>query len=103
MTLSVLLALSKQTLGFIIFLCLFSLIIIFSLWVCREMDKQGVVPNYLKLVKKDDSVVKRDDSMEIEMKNRIKALEMELLDKELRLIEFEKEIRQLKEKDNLKS
>lgn len=67
------------------------------------MDKQGVVPNYLKLVKKDDSVVKRDDSMEIEMKNRIKALEMELLDKELRLIELEKEIRQLKEKDNLKS
>ena len=67
------------------------------------MDKQGVVPNYLKLVKKDDSVVKKDDSKEIEVKDRIKALEMELLDKELRLIELEKEIRQLKEKDNIKS
>ncbi len=100
MTLSVLLALSKQTLGFFIYLCL---IIIFSLWLWREMDKQGVVPNYLKLVKKDDSVVKKDDSKEIEVKDRIKALEMELLDKELRLIELEKEIRQLKEKDNIKS
>lgn len=103
MTLSILLALSNQTRGFIAWICLFSLILIFALWVCREMDKQGVVPNYLKLVKKDDSVVKRDDSKEIEMKARIKALEMELLDKELRLIELEKEIRQLKEKDNIKS
>ena len=37
------------------------------------------------------------------MKDRLKTLEMELLDKELRLIELEKEIRQLKEKDNIKS
>lgn len=67
------------------------------------MEEQGVVPNYLKLVKKDDSVVKRDDSKEIEMKDRIKALETELLGQELKLIELEKEIRQLKEKDNIKS
>ena len=103
MTFSILLALSNHTRGLIIFLCLFSFIIIFVICLNKAMEEQGVVPNYLKLVKKDDSVVKRDDSKEIEMKARLKTLEMELLDKELRLIELEKEIRQLKEKDNIKS
>lgn len=55
------------------------------------------------VVVKDSPDKVKDDSKEIEMKDRIKALETELLGQERKLIELEKEIRQLKEKDNIKS